>query len=279
MMDLGLRFHGWVRVLLAVVATTFSSIALAEEDLKGHDFHNHTVKGAQSLQRWYNDKGLWDTTGWWNAAHCVEAIENAIVAQNGGDYLNVLERTFDLNSSQDFLNEFYDDEGWWALAWIRAYDLTGDRQYLDMAKVIFVDLCTGWDERCGGGIWWKKDRRYKNAVANELFLAVAIKLHQRTPDDNGPNSYLNWALKQWEWFKNTGMINDQNLINDGLNRNCENNRRTTWSYNQGVILGGLTELYKSTGNEQYLKQAVTLADARNFDPGLFQWRVTRAVRA
>ena len=262
MMQLGSRFYGWFCALLALVATAIPNAASAREDLSsGHDFHSYTLQSAESLQRWFNEKGLWDTTGWWNAAHCVEAIENAIVVQNGGEYLPVLKRTFDLNSSQNFLNEFYDDEGWWALAWVRAYDLTGDKGYLEMAKTIFADLCTGWDEHCGGGIWWKKDRRYKNAVANELFLAVAIKLHQRTPGDSGPASYLNWALKQWEWFKATGMINDQYLINDGLNRNCENNRRTTWTYNQGVVLGGLTELYKSTGNEEFLKQAITLADA------------------
>ncbi len=260
MMQLGCRSYVWLCAFGALI-TTIPSGASAETSLSGHDFHSYTVQSAESLQRWYNQKGLWDTTGWWNAAHCVEAVENAIAVQNGGDYLPVLKKTFDLNSSQNFLNEFYDDEGWWALAWIRAYDLTGESQYLDMAKTIFADLCTGWDDHCGGGIWWKKDRRYKNAVANELFLAVAIKLHQRTPGDGGQDSYLNWALKEWGWFKSTGMINDQNLINDGLNRNCENNRRTTWTYNQGVVLGGLTDLYKSTGNEEFLKHAIRLADA------------------
>jgi len=227
----------------------------------GNDFNWSTAISAEVLQQWYNSQGLWDTTGWWNAAHCVEAIENAIVASNGHEHLEVLNHTFELNSTNRFLNEYYDDEGWWALAWIRAYDLTGEERYLAMAKTIFADLVTGWDDHCGGGIWWKKDRRYKNAVANELFLIVAIKLHQRTPDDAGPDSYLNQAQREWLWFKQTGIINAQNLINDGLNQRCENNRRTVWTYNQGVILGGLTELYKATGDLSYLNEARTLADA------------------
>lgn len=227
----------------------------------GDDFNAMTAIAASALQRWYNSKGLWNTTGWWNAPNCIEAIENVIVAENGGQYLKVLSKTFDDNSRGNFLNEYYDDEGWWALAWIRAFDLTGERRYLDMSKTIFVDMAGGWDSHCDGGIWWRKDRRYKNAIANELFLLVAIRLHQRTPDDNGTNSYLNWATRECAWFNQSGMINSQHLVNDGLNRRCENNGRTTWSYNQGVIVGGLTELYKTTGDTNYLNEAASIADA------------------
>src|SRR5258708_26063747 len=56
------------------------------------------------------------------------------------------------------------------------------------------------------------------------------------------------------------MINGQNLINDGLS-SCVNNGQTTWNYKQGVILGGLVDLYKTTGFGLYLTQAVAIADA------------------
>ncbi|PYT96862.1 MAG: hypothetical protein DMG38_22065 [Acidobacteria bacterium] len=62
-----------------------------------------------------------------------------------------------------FLNNYYDDEGWWALAWIAAYDETNSAQYLNMAERIFADMTTGWDSSCSGGIWWNKNRTYKNA--------------------------------------------------------------------------------------------------------------------
>jgi predicted alpha-1,6-mannanase (GH76 family) len=225
------------------------------------DFNANTEKAAAVLQQWQNRHYLWHTTGWWNAANCVEAMENVIEADNGQKYSTTLERTFQANRSHHYLNKYYDDEGWWALAWIRAYDLTGQPQYLDMAKTIFTDLKTGWTDHCDGGLIWSKIHFYKNAIPNELFLLTAIRLHQRTPHDDGPDSYLNEALKEWGWFKRSGMINSQNLINDGLGQQCENNGGTTWTYNQGVIIGGLTDLYKSTGDTDYLNQATAIADA------------------
>jgi predicted alpha-1,6-mannanase (GH76 family) len=235
--------------------------APAEAPLRETDYYARSLASAEVLQQWYNAQGLWDTTGWWNAANCLEAIAHVAELTNGKQYLDVLQTTFDRNQGENFLNEYYDDEGWWALVWIRAFDLTGETRYLDMAKVIFADLITGWDEHCGGGSWWKKDRRYKNAIANELFLLTAIRLHQRTPGDRGPGSYLDWAQREWAWFKQSGMINAQNLVNDGLNDQCENNLQATWTYNQGVIIGGLVELYRATGDTNCLAQAQAIGDA------------------
>ena len=38
-----------------------------------------------------------------------------------------------LSRNAGFLNDYYDDEGWWALAWLATYDLTNKRLhfYLD----------------------------------------------------------------------------------------------------------------------------------------------------
>ena len=79
--------------------------------------------------------------------------------------------------------------------------------YLAMAQSIFADMAGGWDETCGGGIWWSKDRKYKNAIANELFLSVATHLVNRVKDVK----YGEWAEKEWRWFKASGMINEEQL--------------------------------------------------------------------
>jgi predicted alpha-1,6-mannanase (GH76 family) len=42
---------------------------------------------------------------------------------------------------------------------------------------------------------------------------------------------------------------------------CRNNGQTAWSYNQGVILGGLVELSKADGDPKILAQAEAIAKA------------------
>lgn len=243
--------------MIFAVSGGSSTLPLAQDD-----FNANTSAATQMLQQWLTPGGLYLTTGWWNAANCVEAVLENIAANNETQYLQQIATTFNSNSAANFLNDYYDDEGWWCDAWIHAYDLTGNTAYLNMAKTIFSDLTTGWDttSTCAGGIWWNKSHSYKNAIPNELFLITAIRLHQRTPGDSGVGSYFYWATNEWAWFKASGMINGQNLVNDGLN-GCVNNGQTTWTYNQGVILGGLTDLYKSTGDATYLAQAQVIANA------------------
>jgi predicted alpha-1,6-mannanase (GH76 family) len=162
-----------------------------------------------------------------------------------------------------FLNGFYDDEGWWALAWMKVYDLSKDPVHLNAAAEIFNDMVTtGYNATCGG-IWWNKKRNYNAAISNELFLSVAAHLANRM-DNNNKDYFLNWAKKQWEWFQKSGLINPEWNINDGLDmQTCQNNKGIVWSYNQGVILGALAELSNADKDnaDSYLEPATKIAKA------------------
>ncbi len=216
----------------------------------------------QALQTWYQpDTGLWRTTNWWNAANAVTVLVRYSQLSGSPEYKPVIANTFERNRGKQFLNEYYDDEGWWALAWADAYVMSHEQHYLDMAETIFADMETGWDDTCGGGIWWRKDKRYKNAIANELFLFTAAKLSGVVSDPRRKAKYLEWAKREWRWFAASGMINADHLVNDGLDSACHNNRRTTWTYNQGVILGGLALLSKQTGDANLLERAQSIATA------------------
>lgn len=105
------------------------------------------------------------------------------------------------------------------------YDVTGNQEYLRTAESIFSDMEGGMTTPCGG-IWWDKAHTYVNSIANELFLDVAAHLANRA---SNKAYYLDVAEKQWTWFKNSGLINAQHTINDGLNdTTCKNNGETVW---------------------------------------------------
>ena len=224
--------------------------------------------GIKTLQSWFDpNTGLYRTTGWWNSANAITAIADYTRVTGDRQFVSVFSIAFTAaqKTSPGFLNDYYDDEGWWALAWIGAYDVTHERRYLAMAESIFADMAGSWDETCSGGIWWSKERKYKNAIANELFLSVAAHLAARSRVEKDTTRYLDWAEREWKWFAKTGMINADHQVNDGLeigtDAKCVSNRKTTWSYNQGVVVGGLAELYGRTQDAKLLVEANAIATA------------------
>ncbi|KAG0084356.1 hypothetical protein BGZ93_009925 [Podila epicladia] len=214
---------------------------------------------------WYSqDTGLWDGA-WWQSANALTTLADFAILQpstlNSLGIANTIQNTVKNAPKKfpGFINQFYDDEGWWAMGLIHSYDATGDESYLETAADIFNDMQTGGGTPCKGGIFWSKERKYVNAVANELYLTVAAALANRIPSNR---TYAQIATNEWKWFQGSGMINGQSLINDGLDANCNNNGLQTWSVNQGIILGALVELSKgSLLGGGVLNTARTLAKA------------------
>lgn len=214
------------------------------------------------LQSWYNPQtGLWETTGWWNSANALSGLIDFARTTHNQSYDSIIARTYTANIHSGFLDHYYDDEGWWALTWIDAYDLTGQAKYLRTAQIIFANMTTGWDNTCGGGLWWSKKRAYKNAIANELFLSVAAHLSNLALTGKERAQYAAWAQREWHWFRRSGMIERDHLISDGLTSACRDNHKTHWTYNQGVILGGLVALYRHDRRPSDLREANRIASA------------------
>lgn len=223
------------------------------------------LAGAVPLQAWYHtNTGLFDENDWWTSGNQLTTLID--YARETGDmqYVADIDNTFQKNKGSNFSRYgFFDDDGWWALVWIKAYDLTKQQAYLDMAKTIFKRMSDSWDGKCGGGIYWRgnpKDK--KNAISNSLFMKAAVGLHRLIPGDTGAGSYLDWAQRSWAWFKGTGMLRDDKLVVDTLDglSSCKA-AGGVFSYNQGMLVGALVELAAATGDPTLLDEADAIAHA------------------
>jgi predicted alpha-1,6-mannanase (GH76 family) len=159
---------------------------------------------------------------------------------------------------------FADDHLWYVLAWLRLYQATQDRTFLNQAQTIYEDILLwgGWNTTCGGMNWQKplpNGGSYVNAITGELFLSASGKLALLT-GSNAPVtnfSYADWAQAEWNMLGNSAMMTPTTqppnglLITDGLSsQSCSQKNPTGayWTYNQGVVLSGLAMLSVAGGN-------------------------------
>jgi predicted alpha-1,6-mannanase (GH76 family) len=157
------------------------------------------------------------------------------------------------NRSGLYLN---DDDLWAVIAHVHAWQIGHDPELLTWATANYARIVTEhWDDHCGGGLWWDRRHTYKNAITNELLLTASTRLYLAT----GQQAYRDWALRSWTWFASSTMIGPDGLVNDGLDAQCRNNGAPRWTYNQGVLLGGLDDLTAITGDPQYRSVAVKTA--------------------
>ncbi|KAK3333427.1 glycoside hydrolase [Cercophora scortea] len=246
---------------------------------------NTTVSRAlTAMNTFYNQTaGQWTVTdAWWLSGVALTSLAEYMYKTGSLAYLPQAQHTIDAQigpipwwpqGGGYFRADSTDDTGWWALAMIRMFDVTKNQTYLDIAKLDEAYMYQYWTTpECNGGMFVDiRARSYKNAIANELYMLLAASLHRRVLGDT---AYLAKALAAWDWFQASGMVNSENLVNDGLAETadgvCFNNGLPTWSYNQGVILGALTELYRATQNQTFITTARKIADAVLSSPNLTQ---------
>jgi hypothetical protein len=124
------------------------------------------------MMRYYDttNSGLW-AGDWWESAVLLAtladlcSVDSDVYGVYSGTFANTFANAPGYGGYTNFLNDYYDDEGWWALAWIDVYDLTKDSTYLNQAITIYNDIAGGVDTPCGG-LWWSKDKAYIASIAN-----------------------------------------------------------------------------------------------------------------
>jgi hypothetical protein len=75
---------------------------------------------------------------------------------------------------------WFDDNGWWGVAFVNAYRATGSRRYLaDALRALRYIAAVGWDPG-NGGIWWNTGHPYKAGEALAAGTLLATLLYEQT---------------------------------------------------------------------------------------------------
>ena len=219
-------------------------------------FRDEARAVAGSLQkRWLTQPDIsqgWRGVNAWQRFVIIETLADYTRVSGDRTYLPLIEDAVVNRAGLDG----NDDDLWAVLAALSVYRFSKAPELLRFSRDKFTELTTNyWDATCGGGLWWDHARTYKNAITNELLLYAATELYAAT----GDATYAGWAQRTWTWFSGSGLINADHLVNDGLNARCENNHQATYTYNQGVILGGLVGLYHVDHDQDHLRVATSIA--------------------
>jgi hypothetical protein len=132
---------------------------------------------------------------------------------------------------------WFDDNGWWGLAFVNAYRATGNRRWLaDAQHALNYVAQAGWDA-ASGGIWWNTQHPFKAGAALGADTLLAVLLYQA-----GGSSYdLSQARRFLAWA-NTGGLGSQGLYVDS---NLDPN---PVDYIEGPMIAAQATLCRLTGS-------------------------------
>ena len=130
-------------------------------------------------------------------------------------------------------NPYNDDIMWMVIACTRAHLLSGNPEFLAVAKTNFA-LCyaRAASTNLGGGLWWKVGERTKNACVNGPGAIAAFLLGKAT----GNNTYFTISTNLFLWERATLFDATTGKISDSI-RDDGRIADFALTYNQGTFVG------------------------------------------
>jgi Glycosyl hydrolase family 76 len=155
-------------------------------------------------------------------------------------------------SSPGNSDKYYDDNAWMVITFIEAWELTQERKYLKRAVQALDFVLSGWDERLGGGIYWKEDHKSKNTCSNAPSAMAVLCVARHLP------AYKPWAARILDWTqKNLQASNG--LYADNISCDSKKIEQTQWTYNTALMIRSHVAMHEKTKDKQQINEALRLA--------------------
>ncbi|OBI71396.1 glycoside hydrolase family 76 protein [Mycobacterium sp. E740] len=193
---------------------------------------------------------LFGTWHYWWQAHLLDNLVDAQLRDPQPERQTRIARQIRghrLRNNLRWVNNYYDDMAWLALALERAGRLAGVQRPTACNKLA-EQFLNAWVPEDGGGIPWRKQDQFFNAPANgpaAIFLARFDRLRR--------------AQQMSDWIDDTLIDPDSHLVFDGIKGGSL--VRAQYTYCQGVVLGLETELAARTDDPQHAARVHRLVAA------------------
>ena len=153
---------------------------------------------------------------------------------------------------------FYDDNAHLAVSLAEAFNLTGERQYLDRAIATYDFVISGEDSAGGGGIYFQEGvRSTKDTISTLQAVRAALMLYQLT---NQPR-YLTDATRLYQWAATHTQQADGLFLESWAltGPNAGRAQGFTLINSAGIGTSASLALYDATGDVARLREAQRIA--------------------
>jgi predicted alpha-1,6-mannanase (GH76 family) len=197
---------------------------------------------------------MYGTWHYWWQAHLLDCLVDAQVRDPQPERRQRIERQVRSQRLRNtgWVNDYYDDMAWLALALERAGRLAGVERPKALDKLADQFL-NAWVPEDGGGIPWRKQDQFFNAPANgpaAVFLARYL---------TSQGERLRRAQQMADWIDETLIDPETHLVFDGVKSGSL--VRAQYTYCQGVVLGLETELAARTEDPEHAVRVQRLVTA------------------
>ena len=170
-----------------------------------------------------------------------------------------------MGTNRRSVRTYFDDNGWWAIAFVDAFRATGNRRYLaDAAKAFRFIVQEGWDPR-SGGTWWDTAHGHKTSEPLAAAAYAGAVLYAQTRDRyylRTVQRLIAWADAR-SWNRERGLYGRSDT--DG----------TVMDYVEGMMIGAHLRLCDTLRRPSHCSKAraLAVASARAF-PAAASWSPT-----